>query len=161
MKQQEMSKYLKVITIGVAILFLIFIVWFLPSVFSQVIVEGKGVPSFWGACGIIWVSAIPVFLCIWKFWSICVRIGRDESFSKANAIALKQMSFLFLIDGAWYALVFFAAGIWKWYVPYGMMLLFGIFLISALCISLTVACASLSHLVYKASKLQEDHELTI
>lgn len=161
MRQQEMSRYLKAITIGVGILFLVFITWFLPSVFRQVIVEAQGVPGYWGACIIIWVSAVPVFLCIWKFWGVCTRIGRDESFSRANATALKQMSFLLLIDSGWYAVVLLAAGIWKWYVPYGIILLFGIVLILAMCISLTVLCASLSHLVYKASELQEDHELTI
>lgn len=161
MKQLEMSKYLKVITIGAGILFLAFVGWFLPSIFWQVVLESYGTFGYGSACAAVWITAVPVFLCLWKFWGICVRIGKDESFSKENAKALKQMSHFLLVDCILYALILTGCVIWKWYVTYGLILLFGIFLILMICISLTVLCASLSHLVYKASQLQEDQDLTI
>ena len=42
MKQVEMSRYLKFITIGVGVLFLVFVIWFLPSVMRDLVYEAAG-----------------------------------------------------------------------------------------------------------------------
>lgn len=161
MKQEEMSRYLKAIIIGVSIIFFIFIVWFLPSIFRQMMEKTNCMGDYWGSCIVVWISAIPGFVCLWKFWGVCHRIGKNQSFSRANAIALKQMSQIVLVDCGLYTAVLAFICIMKWYVVYGMNLLFGVLLILVVCITLTVLCAALSHLVYKASELQEEQDLTI
>lgn len=158
MKQNEISRYLKFITIGISLLFVIFVVWFLPMLIRETIVaEGR---VFWGICSFFWITAIPCFLSLWKFWGICVRIGQDKSFSRENAEALKQMSHYMLTDAGLYAVVFIFTCIFRWYQTVSW-LLFGILLILFVCITLTILCAALSHLVYKASQMQEEQDLTI
>lgn len=161
MKQAEMSRYLKMITLGIGVVFLICVAWFIPSVLREMVVENSGMTIFRVVVGLIWITSVPCFLCLWKFWGVCVRIGKDESFSKENADALKSMSYYMLTDSILYVIIFAVACIGRWYVPYGMILLFGLLIILAVCISLTVLCASLSHLVYKASLLQDEQDLTI
>ena len=56
-----------------------------------------------------------------------------------------------------FLILFFLMG---WYRKTGIMI-FAVVLILFLCIALTVVCAVLSHLVLKASELQEDQDLTI
>lgn len=158
MEQKEISGYLKFITIGIAVLFFIFVVWFLPSIVWESVADGGSV--FWGICAFLWVTAVPCFLCLWKFWGICVRIGKDRSFSKENADALKRMSHYMLTDTILYAAVFGLTCILEWYEKVSWIL-FGIILILFICITLTILCAALSHLVYKASRMQEEQDLTI
>ena len=50
MKQVEMSRYLKFITIGVGVLFLVFVIWFLPSVMRDLVYEAAGPGIYRGAC---------------------------------------------------------------------------------------------------------------
>lgn len=160
MKQVEMSKYLKFITLGIGILFLASVVWLLPSVLCALVPKEAGRAGFWGACVFVWATSLPCFLSLWKFWGICVRIGRNQSFTRDNALDLKHMSHYILVDCILYALLLAVSCIGGWY-RYGVGLIFGIVLILFICISLTVLCAVLSHLVYNASQIQEDQDLTI
>lgn len=70
------------------------------------------------------------------------------------------MSHCTLADSVLYALFLGAFCILGWY-SLGIGYLFGIVLILFICITLTVLCAALSHLVYNASQIQEDQDLTI
>lgn len=119
---------------------------------------GKGI--YWGTCIFIWITAVPCFVCLVKFWGICSRIGENRSFCRENAEALRQMSHCTLADSVLYALFLGAFCILGWY-SLGIGYLFGIVLILFICITLTVLCAALSHLVYNASQIQEDQDLTI
>mgnify|MGYP000677122118 CR=1 FL=1 len=59
---------------------------------------------------------------------------------------------------ALYALFLAVFCVLGWY-SLGIGYLFGIVLILFICITLTVLCAALSHLVYNASQIQEDQDL--
>ena len=85
---------------------------------------------------------------------------QNRSFCRENAEALRQMSHCTLADSVLYALFLGAFCILGWY-SLGIGYLFGIVLILFICITLTVLCAALSHLVYNASQIQEDQDLTI
>ena len=80
MKQTEMSKYLKIITAGTGILFLVLVVWFLPSVLKQMLAGQAGNAVYRGTCIFIWITAVPCLLCLVKFWGVCSRIGENRSF---------------------------------------------------------------------------------
>lgn len=160
MKQREISRYLKVVTAGVTVLFLIFVVWFMPSVLKKTVLEAWGKTAFWASCCFLWVTAVPCLLSLYRFWGICVKIGEDQSFSRQNAEALKRISHYMLADSIFYALFLACTCIFSWYTYIGE-LLFGTILVLFICVALTVLSAALSHLVYKASQLQEDQDLTI
>ncbi len=160
MSQKEMAGYLKLLTVGIGVLFLIFVLWFLPSALWQVLPELMGKTFFYGICGFLWVTAVPCMVCLGMFWGICVRIGKDQSFCRENARALKRMSHWMMADTVLYGAVLTATFVMGWYRKIGFMI-FAVILILFLCIALTVVCAVLSHLVYKASRLQEDQDLTI
>ena len=135
MKQTEMSGYLKMITVGVGGLLLAFLFWFLPLVLKEPLIRAAGEGGYKGTCVLIWISGIPAVMCLVRFWGICESIRRDQSFSGENARRLKQMSQYMLTDGV----------------------LLAIFI----SVALTVISAVLSHLVQKASEIQEEQELTI
>jgi MFS family permease len=160
MKQTEMSGYLKVITAGVGVLLAVFLFWFLPLVLKEPLTETAGENGYRGTCGLIWVSAVPAFLCLIRFWEICESIRRDRSFSMENAGRLKRMSQYMLADAVIYTgflVWFFLAG---WYRK-AAWLIFPVFLAVFISVTLVVLCAALSHLVQKASEIQEEQELTI
>lgn len=160
MKQREMSKYLKAVTIGVGLLLLAFVFWFLPLVLRETLTELAGNGGYHGVCILVDVSALPAVMCLVRFWGICGSIGQDESFSRENAVRLKRMSQYMLADAVLYAgflVWFFMAG---WYQN-AAWLLFPVLLAIFISVTLTVLCAALSHLVQNASELKEEQDLTI
>lgn len=160
MKQLEMSKYLKFITAGVGILLLVFVVWFLPMILKGTLMEIGGRSLYWGICVFIWITAVPCFLSLEKFWKICGRIGMDQSFSRENAVCLKRMSQYMIFDTVLYVGFFIWFGLAGW-ADQAVWLFFPIVLAVFVCITLAVLCAVLSHLVLKASRMQEEQDLTI
>lgn len=160
MKQSEMSNYLKFITAGVGVLLLIFVFWFLPMILKNTLMGLGGAAGYWGVCAVIWISSVPCFMCLGKFWGICSRIGQDQSFSAGNAAALKRMSQYMLADTLLYVgfLIWFCLAGWALQAAW---LFFPILLAIFVCVTLAVLCAALSHLVHKASEMQEEQDLTI
>ncbi len=160
MKQTEMSGYLKVITIGVGVLLLAFVFWFLPLVLEEPLLEAAGETGYRATCALIGVSAVPALLCLVRFWGICGSIHEDRSFSGENAGRLKRMSQYMLFDAVLYSgfLVWFFLSGWYLGAPW---LIFPVLLAIFISVSLTVLCAALSHLVQKAGEIQEEQELTI
>lgn len=160
MKQTEMSKYLKLVTIGVGVLLAVLVFRFLPLVLRETMEAAAGKDGYRGVCIFLWTASLPCFLCLWQFWRVCGRIGRDQSFSGENARGMKWMSQYMLADAALFTgfLIWFCAKGWYGEAEW---LLFPILLTVFACITLAVLCAALSHLVYKASRMQEDQDLTI
>lgn len=158
MKQNEIAKYLKYVTAGIGVLFFVFVVWFLPMMVKESASVSE--TAYWGICACIWLTSIPGFLCLRLFWGICVRIGNDRSFTDENAKALKKMSYLMLLDGGIYGIILIGICLTGWYEG-RIGLTFGVILIFCIGIALAVVCAALSHLVYKASRMQEEQDLTI
>ena len=160
MKQTEMSGYLKMITAGVGVLLLVFIFWFLPLVLREPLLGAAGEGGYRGTCVLIWISGVPAFLCLVRFWGICGNIRRDRSFCRENAERLKRMSQYMLADAVLYTgflLWFLMAG---WYRG-AAWLIFPVLLAVFISVTLTVLCAALSHLVQRAAEIEEEQELTI
>lgn len=160
MKQTEMSGYLKIVTIGVGLLLLAFVFWFLPLVLKEPLTETAGEGGYRGTCILICVSALPAVMCLIRFWGICGSIGRDRSFCRENAVRLKRMSQYMLAEAVLYTgflVWFFLSG---WYTG-AAWLIFPVFLAIFISVTLTVLCAALSHLVQRAAEIEEEQELTI
>lgn len=160
MKQKEMSMYLKFITAGISVFLLIFVVWFLPVVLKSNITAAGGENTYRGICIFIGLTSIPCFMCLAHFWKICERIGMDQSFSMANSVSLKKMSHLMLLDTLLYVVFLIWFCLTEWMKPL-MGLFFCVLLAIFVCLTLAVLCIALSHLVHKASVIQEEQELTI
>lgn len=160
MKQREMSIYLKVITAGVGILLLAFVLWFLPMMLDEIRPEFTGSWDRRMVCILADLSALPAFLCLIRFWGICGSIGEGHAFSRENAMRLKRMSQYMLADAVFFtgALIWFlTAGLYKnavWLLYFPILAIF-------IAVILAVLCAALSHLVQNASELQEEQDLTI
>ncbi|MBE6908550.1 MAG: DUF2975 domain-containing protein [Ruminococcaceae bacterium] len=159
MEQKALSNWLKIVLLGVGLCGLIVYFFIIPS-YGQNLAQRN--PEF-AHCYVpwlvfLWITAMPCYAALALGWRIAANIGRDQSFSRANAEHLKRISWLAACDSAY----FFVGNV--------VLLLLnmshpGITLLSLLVvfagIAVTVAAAALSHLVQKAAVLQEQSDLTI
>ena len=104
------------------------------------------------------VSAIPIVIALALFWRICTEIGRDNSFSCANARYLSGIGLCALVDTGYCAVgtvtVFVITGVHP-----SVLLLAVTAVLGGLAIA--VAAFLLSHLVRKAAELKDENDLTI
>ena len=154
-----MATWLKIILVGVGICGLVVYFVVFPSYGESLVNDYPEFSNrFWPWLIFLWISGIPCYAVLLFGWKIATNIGRDQSFSNANAKYLKWIAWLAAGDG-----IFFFVG--------NTVLLFmnmshpGIALFSLLVVfagvAVAVASAVLSHLVQKAAVLQEQSDLTI
>ena len=106
----------------------------------------------------IWLTALPFYPALVLSWRIASRIGGGRSFSRENAVALKRISHLALVDTVF--LLFGNVALCLLDMNRLTLLVFAL-LFCFLGFLLTVAAAALSHLVQRAAALQEESDLTI
>lgn len=160
MNQKNLSKWLKGVVIGTAVIGAIVYGYILPMCWKVGTAEHTtlGGNMYWVRMVFIWITAIPCCLALAYAWKIFTEIGNNNSFSLVNAKYLKNMARLALLDTAYYFtgnLVLFLLG------RNHPAVLLGSLLIDFAGIAFSVLCAALSHLVYKAAVLKEESELTI
>lgn len=159
MEQKGLATWLKIILVGVGICGLVVYFVVFPSYGESLVNDYPEFSNrFWPWLIFLWISGIPCYAVLLFGWKIATNIGRDQSFSNANAKYLKWIAWLAAGDG-----IFFFVG--------NIVLLFtnmshpGIALFSLLVVfagvAVAVASAVLSHLVQKAAVLQEQSDLTI
>lgn len=159
MKQQNLSKWLKTIIIGMALCGIIVYAVVIPTVGKSIVSSYPEFEDrFWPWLVFLWLTGIPCYAALYLGWQIADLIGKDRSFSAPNARNLKRISYLAAGDAA----LFFIGNV--------VLLLLsmshpGVVLLSLLIvfagIAIAVAAAALSHLVQKAVALQEQSDLTI
>lgn len=159
MEQKHLSKWLKLILIGVAICGLVVYALVIPMCginLRSLYPEFSN--RFWPWLIFIWVSGIPCFLVLYYAWRISTNIGNNHSFTDQNASLLKSISILSALDAGF----FFVGNI--------VLLLLNMshpgvviasFVIVFVGVAVAVASAVLSHLVKKAAALQEQSDWTI
>lgn len=153
MEQKSLSKWLKVIIIGIGICGLIVYAYLIPVLGKDIMGD-----NFYPWMIFLWLTAIPCYGVLILAWRIATNIGNDKSFSMDNANSLKYISILAAGDSTFFFVV---------NVVYLILDInsFEILLISLLIdfvgIAVSVAAAALSHLVRKAADLQEQSDYTI
>ena len=157
MKQKEMARWLKLVTLLAAAAGLFTAGFFIPSLLSRLL-SGRGWKVLPLAVGFCWLTALPCFACLWQFWGICTRIGNDRSFCAENAAALRRISHLLFADCVLYLLLGAAAALVGELTIGRVLLVLTVLFVG---VTLTVLSAALSHLILKASVLQQDADLTI
>jgi hypothetical protein len=159
MKQSNLSKWLKVVIIGLGICGAAVYLYILPFFGSGLATDyPEFAHCFWPWMIVMWVTAVPCYFILACAWQIATEIGRDHSFSHKNARLLKYISGLALADTTFYFLVNIL------YLLLGMnhpSIVLASLLVVLVGVAVTVAAAALSHLVYKAAMLQEENDLTI
>ena len=159
MEQKKLANWLKCILLGVAVFGIITYALVIPHFGMSLKAQYPEFTNrFWPWMIFLWISGIPCFAVIFLAWKIADNIGKDKSFSDDNANIFKWISVLTAADSAF----FFLGNI-------SMLLLnmshpsVVIASVVAVFIGVAVAVASavLSHLVKKASKLQEQSDWTI
>ncbi len=159
MKQWEMARWLKLITIiagGIGTFFCFIII---PSWSHDLMPGYSGTQLLWKFfVAFIWITTIPCYLALWKFWGICTRIGKDCSFCQENAMALKAISRYFITDCLLYIIATIAAFLSGLLFPEILLIVMVILFIG---FALAILTAALSHLVLKASDLKQENDLTI
>lgn len=152
MKQMEVSKWLKGITITLGVMGLLFFL-FIMSVLAEEAVRSdpKTALLYWPGIIYGWGIAIFCYAILFRFWKVCTQIGRDNSFFGENARAFVVISRLaFGLGGVWFLGLLILA--WNRWLNVGM----GNFLILAALVSIILAIlsAALSHLILKAYELK-------
>ena len=159
MEQKTLSKWLKLILLGMGIcglaVYLVVVPSFGDSLRSQY-PEFAG--RYWPWLIFIWVSGIPCYAVLVLGWRIAANIGRDASFSLENARFLRSIAVLAALDAAYVFLGNLAMLFLDMSHPGVVLLSLRVVFAGA---AVAVAAGALSHLVRKAALLQEENDLTI
>ena len=159
MKQTSLSKWLKIIIIGCSICGLLIYALVMPSIGQTLASENPEMNSyFWPWIIFIWATGIPCYIALFFAWKIAANIGVDKSFSLSNAKLLKWISILAAGDAAFFFLGNIVFLLLNMNHPSVVLLSLIIEFAGA---AISVAAATLSHLVMKAADLQEQSDLTI
>ena len=159
MEQKNLSKWLKLILVGVALCGLVVYALIVPMYGLSLRAQYPEFSNrFWPWLCFIWLSGIPCFIALCCAWEIVTNIGRDQSFTEQNASLLKSISFLAAFDAGF----FFVGNIVLLFLNMSHPgVVIASFLVEFVGIAVAVAAAALSHLVKKAAVLQEQSDLTI
>lgn len=165
MQQKTLVSWLKAIIIIFAILLAALLFAVIPTAGMQAV---DSMPEasflFWPCLLFVWIFGTPIFLMLVEAWKVCVRISSGQPFCPDNArsfVILCQYALvacgILLVGNVALAIVSAVSGlaVYPIAIPIFSMLLIFVGL------AVAVAAATLSHLIYKASDINEENQLTI
>lgn len=165
MQQKTLVSWLKAIIIIFGILLAALLFAVLPTAGTKMVGTMPEISFLYWPCLIVsWLFGTPIFLMLMEAWKVCDRIASGQPFCADNA-----RSFVILCQNALIACGVLLAGniglilvsaitglaVYPMAVPIFSMLVIFVGLAAA------VACATLSHLIYKATDINEENQLTI
>lgn len=159
MEQKTLSKWLKIIIIGVGICGAVVYIFIFPEYGQSLIYDYPEYSyCYWPWLIFLWITGIPCYGVLILAWKIASNIGINRSFSIQNAKLMKGISLLAAIDSGF----FFIGNLVYLFLNMNhpgivLLALIGVFF----GIAVAVAAAALSHLIMKAAQLQEQSDLTI
>lgn len=159
MRQGEIAKWLKGITIVIAVMGAVFFLGLLPML-------GKELAVLYPEVSWLYVPALLYGWCIglfcygilFQFWKVCVEIGRDNSFSMENANAFKNISRIALMLGVVWFFGIVILAVSGFLQPGILLIMLAMVMIHMI---IAVLAAALSHLILKAYEMKQETELTI
>ena len=159
MSQQSLSKWLKVILLGVGLCGLAVYGLLIPAYGKSLVTQYPEFSNrYWPWLLFLLATAIPCYAALALSWRIAGSIGQDRSFTRANAKRLSAISRLAAGDAGLLFAGNFILILLNMSHP-GVFL--GMLLIVFAGVAVAVAAACLSHLVQKAAALQAQSDLTI
>lgn len=159
MKRIEISKWLKAVTVLIALMGIVFLVFLIPAGVKEFIQIYPGMKHLYGlAMGYIWFIAAECYGMIGCFWRVCNEIGKGNSFSKENAAYFVWISRIAVSI----AVVLFAGTLCLGYFNW-LNLEIAIILVAGMIggTAISILAAALSHLILKAYEMKKENELTI
>ena len=159
MKQKEISRWLKAITLLVGCMGLVILFLIVPIVAGEMKMMYEEVAFlYWPGWIYVWGAGALSYSCLFLFWKVCTEIGKDNSFSRENAAYFIYISRIAIIM----AMYFFFGGVAITVNGWIHLAILFIFVICVLiCVAVSVLAAALSHLIRKAYEMKEENELTI
>lgn len=165
MRQKTLVNWLKAIIIIFGLLLAVLLFLVVPSVGQRAIAATPEASFlFWPCLIFIWVMGAPVYLMLIEAWKVCGRIRSGVPFCEPNAqsfVAIAQYSVLdcgLLFIGN---VVYVAVVLTKELDVYPVVVPIFSLLLIFIGLAVAVAAATLSHLIYKASDINEENQLTI
>ena len=159
MEQKTLAKWLKVILIGVTICGLIVFFVIVPAIGKSTVEEWPEFANrYWPWLIFSWLFAIPCFIIVYFCWKIVDNIGKDQSFCLQNADYFKWIS---LLAGSDSRFLFIGNIVLMFMNMNHAGIILRSLVIVFIGIAVTIAAATLSHLVKKAADLQQESDLTI
>ena len=159
MKKKSLSNWLKAIIIGMGFIGLVFYGAVVPALGNDLVShypEYNDAYYLWVV--FLWLTAIPCYIVLYLAWKISANIGKDNSFSKENAVCMKYISMLAAGD----SIFFFIGNIVYLVIGFNHpSIVLAALVIVFIGVSIAVAAAVLSHLILKAAQLKEENDLTI
>lgn len=159
MKQESLSRWLKIITIGMALIGAVLYFAVFPVLGNEMAeLYPEYAHCFYPWLIFLWLTAVPCYIVLVLVWKIAGNIGKDNSFCKENAVMMKNISLLAAIDSAF----FFIGNIVYWLIGFNHpSILLASFVVVFIGVAFSIAAAALSHLIYKAADMKEENDLTI
>ncbi|NLY77089.1 MAG: DUF2975 domain-containing protein [Tissierellia bacterium] len=159
MKQLELTRWLKLIIVFAALIGLFLCFVFVPVFGIQVVEEYPELSyMFWPCLIYIWATAVPFYIALYKVWQIVKEISKDNSFCLKNAMALRSIGILALLDSFLYFVGMIILSSLNILQPtIGLAMLIIVFI----GIAIGIVSFTLSRLVRKASDIKEENDLTI
>ena len=101
MQQKEISRWLKAITIVLALMGAVFFLYIMP-VLAMSWRDADESLAYLFMPGLLygWCIAVICYAILYQFWKVCVQIGKDNSFSKETVRIRMYNS-----EGGWVAIV--------------------------------------------------------
>ena len=158
MNQKSLSNWIKGIILSMAVVGAITYFKILPLIVLEVLSRLQLMDYYFVWIIIISLTAIPCFATLIVGWMVANNIGKDKSFSKENAVLIKIVMILALID----SIFFFVANLIMYINKCSSPMIFTVSLILVFAgISIAIIAACLSHLILNAFELKEQTDLTI
>lgn len=159
MTQKSLANWVKLIVLGIGIFGVIVFgivtpMWASTDMFTTSFFSCY----YWHWIGFLGVATIPCYIVLVYVWKIANQIALNNSFSIENSYYLRNISIIVAGNTAFFFIVnviYLALGI----SSLSILIVSMIFVLIG--ISITLCAALISHLVYKAAKLQEQSDLTI
>ncbi|MBO4452850.1 MAG: DUF2975 domain-containing protein [Clostridia bacterium] len=159
MDHKKISVLLKAVITGMAICGAAVFAYIIPFWGKEIVDSSPELAKFyWPWVIFSWIACVPCYSVLVFGWRIATSIGKDRPFTVKNAVYLKRIALMAVIDAAFVFVGNLALLIANLNHP-GVVLIFN--LIEFFGIAFAVASAALSHLVRKAAVLQEESDLTI
>lgn len=158
MEQRKLALWLKLVIGGCALCGILLFVYALP-VWLMTLTENY--PRFhnWWWTALLWVLAVPCYVVLGMGLAIANDVDRGRSFTARNARRLQRIATLAVADAAVLFLGNVALCLIDRQTPFVLPLASGV--VCFVGVAIAVAAACVSHLVLKASRIQEENELTI
>jgi uncharacterized membrane protein len=159
MKQKELAVWLRAVVVLIFLCCLFLGAFVIPEQGGEVLGrDPENTDLLLPSLIFLWVTLLPVFASLVLAWRIFGEIGRDNSFCEKNALRLRSISRLALLDTVLYILCAVVLACLGRLHPEIIPVFLAVVFVG---MAMTITSAALSHLTRKAADMKSENDLTI